>query len=82
MYGIDPDPYSLSIDWLNLIGLIGAFVSFFTIPATVLMTIHLTFNNVELRRSDIIAIVISVSSVGAFFISKYFMTDTFLWIMD
>jgi len=82
MYGLDPDPYSLSIDWLNLIGLISAIVSFITIPATVLMTIHLTINKVELRRSDIIAIVISLSSVVAFFYFKYYMTDTFLWIMD
>ena len=82
IYGLDPDPYSLSIDWLNFIGLLSAILSFFTIPTTVLITIHLAMNKVELRRADIIALVISLSSVVAFIISKYYMTDAFLWIMD
>jgi hypothetical protein len=82
VYGLDPDPYSLSIDWLNFIGLIGILASFFTIPATILLSIHLIINKVKFERSDIIAIIISLSSIGMFFISKHFMSEQFLWIMD
>lgn len=82
IYGIDPDPYSMSIDWLNFIAIIPAFLSFFTIPTTIFLTIDLILNKQKLLYTDKIAILVSITSIMIVFISKYYLTNAFLWVMD
>lgn len=82
IYGLDPDPSSMSIDWLDFIAIIAAFISIFTIPTTLFLTIDLILNKQKLLYADKIAILVSTTCIMTFIISKYYLTDTFLWIMD
>jgi hypothetical protein len=82
IYGLDPDPSSMSIDWLDFIAIITAFISFFTIPTTIFLTIDLILNKQKLLYKDKIAIIVSTTCILTFFISKYYLTETFLWVMD
>ena len=82
IYGLDPDPFSLSIDWLDYFAFIYALICFLTIPATILLTLSLVFNKQNLLRQAKIALLISFISVSTIVISKYFLPSTFLWIMD
>jgi hypothetical protein len=81
-YGLDPDPSSTSIYWLDIIATIAAIISFFTIPTTLFLTIDLIINRQKLLISDKIGILVSATFILTFFISKYYLTDTFLWVMD
>jgi hypothetical protein len=82
IYGLDPDPSSMFIDWLDFIAIIAAIISFFTIPTTLFLTIDLILNKQKLLYADIIAILVSTTCIMTFILSKYYLTDTFLWIMD
>ncbi|MDZ4845600.1 MAG: hypothetical protein SH857_08630 [Chitinophagales bacterium] len=82
IYGHDPDPYSLGIDWLDLIALIFTFISLFTIPIGLIMTIGLKVGKVRFNRFEWISISTTIVSVIAFFVLKYAMSETFLWVMD
>ncbi len=83
IYGRDPDPASLSINWLNVIAILPFVASFLTIPITIILTLILfvTKKN-EFTDKDVIAICIFVISILAFFISRLFFHETFEWIMD
>jgi len=82
LYGIDPDPTSLSIDFLNQIAIFPAVLSIITIPATIFLSLYLIINRVQLNKQDRIAILISIVCITLFFVSKYFMSNTFNWILD
>lgn len=82
IYGKDPDPYSLSISWLNFIALVPLCISFFTIPISVFLSLDFMFNKQKLYRNDKIAMTTSFLCILAFFIAKYFLTKTFEWVLD
>jgi len=82
VYGTDPDPYSLSLDWINGIAVILMMISFFAIPAIALLTWHLVYNKIKFARKDKIALLMLVLSFTIFLCGKYFFSNTFEWVMD
>ncbi|MEZ4804389.1 MAG: hypothetical protein R2852_02595 [Bacteroidia bacterium] len=82
VYGINPDPSSLGNNWINGLAIITAFISFITIPTSILLTIHLTLNKIEFRKSDYLSLTVMAISILGFLVLKYEMSDFFLWIMD
>jgi len=82
MYGIDPDPTYLKIDILNYIAIFPATISMITIPITFFLTTHLLVNKVQLKTNDKIGILISIICITLFFVSKYYWTNIFNWILD
>jgi hypothetical protein len=80
-YG-DPDPYSLSIDWLDFIAIIPALISFVSIPTTFFLTLHLLLTRTNLSHQDKIALTVFIISVSTLVLSKFFLTSTFEWVMD
>ena len=81
-YGEYPDPHTLGLMWLHAIAAIPFFISFFTIPASILLTIHLLLNKSPFRQSDKLSLMSLFFSVTVFFLLKYQSPDFFLWIMD
>ena len=82
IYGIDPDPSSLSMDWLNFMAIIPASFCFFTIPTTIFLTLDLVINNQKLFFFDKIALFNSVVCILTFLHAKFYLAETFLWVMD
>ena len=82
VYGIDQDPYSLSLDWLSTIGTIASLFSYFTIPTNVFLTIHLLVNKANFTRIDKIALLVLGCSILCFFLLKYVFTNVFNWVLD
>ncbi len=82
VYGVDPDPYALSIDWINVIMLFSLFISIFSIPLNIIMTVALYFKKVQLSKGDKIALIIPILSVGVFYICKYGLPNLFEWVLD
>ena len=74
IYGIDPDPYNLSIYCINLIAIFHMIFSFFSIPVTFLLTLHFIINKIKLTRKEKISLFLSILSIGIFFAGKYFLS--------
>lgn len=82
IFGIDPDPYSLSIDWLNLITVLIAMVSFFTVPVSLFLTLYLLLHKIKFTIKDKLCFTVFFLSLSSFFALKYFLPKTFDWILD
>jgi hypothetical protein len=82
VYGVDPDPYALHIDWVNTVMLFSFTASLFTIPINVFCTITLIVKKVAFTIGDKVAILISLVSIMFFFLCKFGFTTLFNWVMD
>ena len=82
VYGVDPDPYALSIDWINFIMLFSMLISIFSIPFNIIIAVVLYFNKIHLTRSDKIALLIPFLSIGIFYFCKYGLPNLFDWVLD
>jgi hypothetical protein len=82
VYGVDPDPYSMSIDWINLIMLFSMLISVFSIPLNIFIAVILYFKRIHLARSDKIALLIPFFSIGIFYFCKYYLPNLFEWVLD
>ena len=82
VYGVDPDPNALSIDWINIIMLFSLFISVFSIPLNLIMTVYLYFKKIQFSKSDKIALIILILSIGFFYFCKYGLTNLFEWVLD
>ncbi len=81
IYG-DPDPSCLSIDWLDGIALAPAFLCFFTIPATIFLTLDLIIFGNKLISQEKTSLLISFVCIAIFICTKHFLPETFNWVMD
>jgi len=82
IYGIDPDPYALSIDWINIIMMISLAISLFSIPANFILTLALAFQKVKFTIGEKIALTLPILSIGIFFVCKYLLSNLFEWVLD
>ena len=82
VYGVDPDPYALSIDWINFIMLFSIIISIFSIPLNIIIAIMFYFTKTQLTRSDKVALLIPVLSIAIFFLCKHGLPNLFEWVLD
>ena len=82
VYGVDPDPYALSIDWINIIMLFSLIISIFSIPLNIIMTVALYFKKVKFTKGDTIALIVPIFSIGIFYMCKYSLPNLFEWVLD
>lgn len=82
VYGADPDPYALGMGWINIIMLVSLFVSLFSIPLSLALTMNMVTRKDKFSFAEKISLLLPVFSVTMFFICKYFLPGLFEWVMD
>lgn len=82
VYGVDPDPYALSIDWINFIMLFSMIVSIFSIPLNIIIAVILHVKKIHLAIRDKIALLIPFLSISIFYFCKYGLPNLFEWVLD
>jgi len=85
VYGKDPDPSSFNsvlLDVIHFVNLLSFFISFFALPAWIVLTIHLLINKAKFRKTDMVLHISALISLLFFFVLKYVWTTQFLWHND
>lgn len=82
VYGIDPDPSALSIDWISLIMMFSIIASTFSIPLNIMMAVALYLEKVQFTKSDKVAFAMPFLSICIFFMIKYILPNLFTWVLD
>lgn len=83
IYGVDPDPTALSIDWINLI-MINVMINtiFISIPLNIFLTIILLLKKVKFVKADKIALSIPLVSILLFCVFRFLLPNLFDWVTD
>jgi hypothetical protein len=82
VYSVHPDPTSLGISWVMQLMAIPAFICFVSIPATLILCIHLLINRVSFRRSDKISLLVFALSLLLLILLINDDSGFFAWVMD
>lgn len=81
-YRLHTNMETLGLLDLATVGLLAELASFFTLPACVLMTIHLALNRIPFRKSDWISLSLMVLSLAFYLYLIYINPNLFSWLSD